>query len=65
MLIVVKVGTSLLVDKSGKVNKRFLKKLVRQVAELQGQGHQVAIVTSGAVATGRGVFDKMRGEKYA
>src|SRR3954469_2978573 len=51
--LVVKVGSSLLVDPDGKVRAAWLDGLARDVARLRGRGQQVAIVTSGAIALGR------------
>lgn len=64
MRIVVKVGTSLLTTEDGKLNKKFMKKLVKQVAELQKQGHEVLIVTSGAVAVGGQILRSMPKRTY-
>ncbi len=50
--IVVKVGTSTLTHSSGAVNLRRMEQLVRVLADLSGMGHQVILVTSGAIAIG-------------
>jgi glutamate 5-kinase len=52
--IVVKVGTSTLTHRTGKLNLNLMEKLVRQLADLQNQGKEVALVTSGAVGAGMG-----------
>ena len=51
--LVVKVGSSLLVDHEGQVRTAWLDGLARDVARLRARGQQVAIVTSGAIALGR------------
>ncbi|MFL5335940.1 MAG: glutamate 5-kinase [Geminicoccaceae bacterium] len=51
--LVVKVGSSLLVDPDGKVRAAWLDGLARDVARLRARAQQVAIVTSGAIALGR------------
>ena len=51
--LVVKVGSSLLVDRDGQVRGAWLDGLARDVARLRARGQQVAIVTSGAIALGR------------
>jgi glutamate 5-kinase len=51
--IVVKVGTSLLTDGTPRLNRQRMLELVQQAARLQQSGHEVVIVSSGAVAAGR------------
>lgn len=50
--IVVKVGTSTLTHPSGALNLRSMESLVRVLADLQGAGHEVVLVSSGAIAVG-------------
>ena len=52
--IVVKVGTSTLTHKTGKVNIAGMSKLVSVLADLHNMGHEVILVTSGAVGIGMG-----------
>ncbi|MDS1029419.1 glutamate 5-kinase [Bacillota bacterium LX-D] len=52
--IVVKVGTSSLTHRTGKLNLFRLEKLIRQLADLANQGKQVILVSSGAVGAGIG-----------
>ena len=52
--IVVKVGTSSLTHKNGKINIRQLEKLVRVISELVNTGNQIILVSSGAVGAGVG-----------
>jgi glutamate 5-kinase len=51
MLIGIKTGSATLVNAMGSIKDDYLIELVRQVAELVKMGHQVFIVTSGAVAS--------------
>jgi glutamate 5-kinase len=52
--VVVKIGSSLLVDAdSGRLNRSWLESLAADVARLRGRGQQVVIVSSGAIALGR------------
>lgn len=51
--VVVKLGTSVLTGGTKKIDRAHLVELVRQCARLIRQGHQVVIVTSGAIAAGR------------
>jgi len=50
--IVVKVGTSTLTHESGDVNLRSMEHLVRTLADLNGMGHEIILVSSGAIAVG-------------
>lgn len=50
--IVVKVGTSTLTHSSGTLNLRIMERFVRVLADLSGIGHDVILVTSGAIAVG-------------
>lgn len=50
--IVVKVGTSTLTHHTGAVNLRSMEQLIRVLADLVGCGHQVILVSSGAIAVG-------------
>ena len=53
--IVVKVGSQVLCDASGNLNQKVLSSLTAQLAELTLNGWQVLLVSSGAVAAGRGL----------
>ena len=48
----VKVGTSTLTHDSGALDLRSMERLVRTLADLQGAGNEVILVTSGAIAVG-------------
>jgi glutamate 5-kinase len=53
--MVVKIGSSLLVDEeTGKLHQAWLDALCDDIAEAHARGQEVLIVTSGAVAIGRG-----------
>ena len=54
--LVVKIGSALLVDDSNRLNRGWLEELARDVAGLRASGHQVIIVSSGAVAVGSHVL---------
>jgi len=51
--IVIKVGTNLLTGGTGKLDGKVMADLVRQAAYLHAEGHELIIVSSGAVAAGR------------
>ena len=57
--IIVKAGTSLLTGGSGQLHLTILENLVSQIAELQRSGHQIVLVSSGAVAVGRSAVDSV------
>jgi len=61
--IVVKLGTGVLTDSRKQPDLAQIRQLVTQVATLRKAGHEVVIVTSGAVGAGMGVlgFDKRPG----
>lgn len=52
--IVVKVGSSTLTHKTGKLNLHRIEHLVRDLAELSNEGREVILVSSGAQAAGMG-----------
>ena len=54
--LIVKVGSSLLVDKTGNLNRDWLDTLVQDIAVLQRDGHEILIVSSGAIAIGSNVL---------
>ena len=54
--LVIKVGSSLLVDSSGRLSRGWLEKLSDDVAGLAGNGHEVVIVSSGAIAIGSAIL---------
>ncbi|MBM6817349.1 glutamate 5-kinase [Olsenella uli] len=54
--MVVKVGSSTLVDESGALDRGFIRSLCDQVAALVAGGTRVVVVSSGAAAAGRDVL---------
>ena len=54
MRIVVKVGTSTLTHTTGNLNIRRMEKLCRVLSDIKNAGHEVILVTSGAVGMGVG-----------
>lgn len=52
--IVIKVGTRILTHPNGKLNLIYMEKLVRQIVDLQNQGKEILLVSSGAVGAGIG-----------
>ncbi len=58
--IVVKVGSNVLTRNDGKPNVTNMSALVDQIAALMDMGHEVILVSSGAVACGRGAVNPKR-----
>ena len=52
--IVVKVGSNVLTRADGKIDRTRISALVDQIAWLRNNGHEVILVSSGAMASGRG-----------
>ena len=62
--IVVKLGTGLVTGGSDRLNPEIMVSLAKQVSELHGQGRELIIVSSGAIASGRhklGMSRKLKG----
>jgi len=60
--IVIKVGSSLLIDAAaGRVKQAWLASLVEDVAALHGERRDVLVVSSGAIALGRSVLKLPKG----
>lgn len=61
--IVIKLGTNLITGGSGRLDLGVMAGLAEQVAELHRKGHEIILVSSGAVAAGRellGMKDKRK-----
>ena len=54
MRIVVKVGTSTLAHKTGNLNIRRVEELCKVLSDLKNAGHEVVLVSSGAIGMGLG-----------
>jgi len=50
--LVIKIGSRVLVQRTGRPDIRRMKELVRQVAQLRAAGHEVIVVSSGAIGAG-------------
>lgn len=57
MRIIIKIGSNLLTREGGHLDITRLSDLVDQAAALKAAGHEIVIVSSGAVACGRGELD--------
>lgn len=54
MRIVIKIGTSTLAHKTGRINIRRTEKLCKVVSDLKNAGHEILLVSSGAIGMGVG-----------
>ncbi len=52
MRIVAKIGTSSITDERGHIDRGAMARVVHEIAALRGDGHEVLLVSSGAVAAG-------------
>src|SRR3954466_2912974 len=60
--IVIKVGSSLLVDSAaGRVHEAWLASLAEDIAQLHNEKRDILVVASGAIALGRAVLKLPRG----
>lgn len=50
--VVIKVGTSTLTHDTGRLNFHSMERLSRTLSDLQGMGHQIILVSSGAIGIG-------------
>lgn len=60
MRIVVKIGSSSLVDSAGRRDVERIATLAHDISEARAAGHQIVLVSSGAIATGLGVLGRTR-----
>lgn len=54
MRIVIKIGTSTLAHKTGRLNIRLTEKLCRIISDIKNSGNEIIIVSSGAIGMGTG-----------
>ena len=62
--IIVKIGTSTLTDGSTRLSLARMADLVRQMSQLQNDGHEIILVSSGAIAAGREVLGNIELPKH-
>lgn len=53
MRVVVKIGTSTLVHSTGNLNVRMFERVCKVISDVKNAGHEVILVTSGAISLGR------------
>ncbi len=54
--LVIKIGSALLIDESGKVHRQWLAGIAEDLASMRADGQEVLVVSSGAIAIGSGVL---------
>lgn len=54
MRLVIKIGTSSLAHETGLLNLRKVEQLVKVIADLKNAGHEIVMVSSGAIGVGAG-----------
>ena len=54
--VIIKIGSNVLLNKKGYLNKSALKNLVKQVSYLKYHGMQLILVSSGAVGSGKSIL---------
>ncbi len=59
--IVIKIGSALLVDRSTGLRTQWLASVASDIAKLRGNGKEVLVVTSGAIALGRSLLSLPNG----
>lgn len=58
--VVIKLGTRLLTDSTGKINFDYMENLIRVLSEIKNEDRNIIIVSSGAIGAGIGRMDMPR-----
>lgn len=53
MRIVIKIGSNALTNDAGRLNEKVIAGLTNKICQIMSDGHNVVLITSGAVSTGR------------
>lgn len=53
MRVIVKIGTSTLTHSTGRLNYRLFERLCKVLSDVKNAGHEIIVVSSGAIALGR------------
>ncbi len=56
-LLTIKIGSNVITDNNGYPDRNFITKISRQIAELKKEGNHVLLISSGAVAAGRSIYN--------
>ena len=60
MRIVVKIGTATLAHRTGRLNIRLIEEFVKVLSDLKNAGHEIILVSSGAIGLGVGKLNLMQ-----
>lgn len=55
-VVTIKVGSNVITNNEGLLDEQVINSITRQIKKLQDLGHQVLLISSGAVAAGRSLF---------
>ncbi len=58
MRIVIKLGTKILLDGEDNLSLEYLRNITKQIGALKKEGHDIVLVSSGAVGAGRALLQK-------
>lgn len=61
--IVIKLGTSTILDENGNFNHYLIHSLIKQISDLKRQGKEIIIVSSGAIGIGNSILQMARNEE--
>lgn len=61
--IVIKVGSNVIADEDGLPDIEILARLVKEIIRLKKKGKEIILISSGAVAAGRGLVTKREGQE--
>ena len=64
MRIVVKVGTSTLAYATGRLNIQRVERMCRVLSDLKNAGHEIILVSSGAIEAGGGCHRPVRADVF-
>jgi len=56
LTVVIKVGTNVLADPNGQLDRHRIQSLADQLHRIRTSGRKVVLVTSGAIGAGVGIF---------
>ncbi|HYF68869.1 MAG TPA: glutamate 5-kinase, partial [Ohtaekwangia sp.] len=56
LIVTIKVGSNVITNHLGFPDEQIISSISRQIKLLRNEGHQVILVSSGAVAAGRSIY---------
>ena len=64
LVITIKVGSNVIANAQGYPDEQVIGSISKQIKALRGQGHKVILVSSGAVAAGRSIYQFPKKNRY-